>query len=126
MLARLRRPYDLSMELRRLRRGLSFAVTAIVLVGIDASAASARSCPGQFQQGFFTDLTVLNADCAAAKQVLRSWVRRSGFGYRTPAPVVQVGSWRCRFTTIQGESNPYGRVTCRASRGRFLRFYGFS
>src|SRR3954465_2173001 len=100
------------MGLRRLRRVLCFAVTAVVLVGIHAPTASARSCPGKFAQGFFTDLSVLNAHCAPAKQVLRSWVRRSGFGYRTPAPVVQVGSWRCRFTTIQGESNPYGRVTC--------------
>ena len=73
-----------------------------------------------------TDLTVRNVDCATGKQVLRTWVRRSHFGTTGPPRLLAFGSWRCRFTIIPTMDNPYGRITCVASRERFVRFYGYS
>lgn len=89
-----------------------------------APSALARSCPGTFQGGFFTDLTTQRASCATGRHVLHTWVRRSGFGHGAISKHVHFGAWTCRLVTVTHGENPAGRITCRASGGRLVRFFG--
>lgn len=106
---------------------LAGGLLVILSVGaLAAPTAQARSCPGKFQGDFFFDLTTRKASCATGRDVLRKWVRRSGFGTGSPAPRVRFGAWTCRLVMATHGENPAGRITCRAAAGRRVRFYGAS
>jgi hypothetical protein len=84
-------------------------------------------CSGTANSGFFTNLTERGTTCARARRVMKQWIKSSGFGSRRdPRKTTRVGIYRCRLAIIQTDENPYGRVVCKSTSGKFVRFYGFS
>jgi hypothetical protein len=66
--------------------------------------------------------------CIRGAEVARAWIHRYGLGIghgRRPRNPQTVQRWSCRLEVLQGEENPYGRVTCRRNSAR-VRFYGYS
>ena len=98
---------------------------ALVLVLPASAGAKTKRCSGSVAYGFFTDIRVTNTSCPNAMGVLRRWVKRSGFGTQTPPAKLKVGRWTCRLVMVEGEDNPYGRLTCRRPHKR-IRAYGRS
>jgi hypothetical protein len=82
---------------------------------------SIHKCSGMVAR-FFSRITAFKASCTQAKGLIRSWIKRSGFGYRDPKKQVTIGVWRCKL--FQDRENPYGRVTCTTKSGKRVKFYG--
>jgi hypothetical protein len=101
---------------------LAVAVAAILLLPAAAPAAT-TSCSGSVSSGFFTHIKATNVTCPVAKGVIRSWIKKSGFGHVDPPPKVTVGDYTCtnKFESSQGED---GKLTCKASGGRKITAVG--
>lgn len=123
-----------------MRQTMRFLVCAALLaVGTFAAspAAAERVPPGPGYaacdsrisgNGFWTDLSVRDTRCLRGAKVARAYVRRvtnPDGSYTVSTKVINVLEFRCRLQVLQGETNPYGRVTCTQGDKR-VRFYGFS
>lgn len=107
--------------------------TLTIWIGAAAQARpmatlATRHCHQTAAGGFFVHLRVRGASCATGSHVMHRWIQKSGFA-ANKSPLrrrVRVHAWRCRLVLVQTSENPYGRVTCKASHRRWLRFYGYS
>jgi hypothetical protein len=110
--------------MRLLRLAPVLAVAAILLVASASSAGAATSsCSGSVAQGFWTHITATNTSCAAARHLIRRWIRATGFGDVDPPARATVGGYTCRIK-FSGPTSESGKLTCTASGGRKVTSIG--
>jgi hypothetical protein len=108
---------------------LCAAVASMLLAnGNAAPAGAATACSGSVLGGFFNHITADGISCAGARQVVRRWIRESGFKDDPEGAegITEFGAWTCRLVIHQGRENPYGVIRRHASRGWRVRFLGTS
>jgi hypothetical protein len=94
---------------------------------IEVRDGAEAPCRGTYGGGFYREISMTNTSCDKARGVVRSWVRRSGFGKPNPKfrKRLDVGAYRCTLAHFGGrKEGAYDRITCKASKGRRVKFYG--
>ena len=94
---------------------------------IEVRDGAETPCRGTYGGGFYREISMTNTTCSKARDVVRSWVRRSGFGKPNPKfrKRLDVGAYRCTLVHFGGRSEgAYDRVICKASKRRQVKFFG--
>jgi hypothetical protein len=94
---------------------------------IEVDDGDEKPCRGTYGGGFYREISATKTTCDKARGVTRSWVKKSGFGQPRPKfpKRLTVGVHKCTLQHFGGRhEGAYDRVTCKASKGRQVRFYG--
>src|SRR5690348_13759032 len=115
---------------------LPLLVGAALAVGTAPASASSRLRPcrggfnvnGDYQtRDFWRSFSERGTTCSTALRIGHRFVLDTGGDPSSLVGVpVRYGVWLCMLRMKQGRDNPYGVVTCGASRHRLIVFYGAS
>ena len=113
---------------------LAAVLSVMAVAAPAASAARWTHCAGRYDtdgtpdaRGFWRLISVRYVSCHTGRDLAVRYIKQTnGNPSRYLNRRIHVGGWSCMLRLVQRGDNQNGKVTCTASRGRQVTFWGIS